>query len=460
MCPRERRLKKKRRLRRQLASGTGVTLGATLLVGGTAQAACTCTVDSLADPTDAGHTTLRDAITSAEANAGLDTITFASGLSGTITLGSELPTISDALTISGPGASALAISGNDSTRILHLNGSAGFPVTISGLTLTHGKGSAGQGGGAINSYNAGLTLSGTVLSYNNMADGGGGAIYAYSSFGFLTIEDSTLSGNTAGGGGAIYAVGQGEAIRNSTFTGNHAVYRGGAIGVDDPTGPTTIVNSTLTGNMSTGNATGSRGGAIYVYGAEGGVALEGSTVAGNSARDGGGIFNLGAFSSPPVAMYGSIVANNTASLTGPDLGHGPFTSQFSLLESISGAAVSDTVPGSDITGQDPQIGGLASNGGPTQTMKPAITSPAVDRGRVIDLTADQRGQPRPFDLPSVPNSSAPGADGSDMGAVELQPSDVPAPAVSAKKKKKCKRKKHKRSVESAKKKKCKKKKRR
>ena len=76
--------------RRPLATGAGVTVGATLLMGGVAQAACTCNVDSLADPTALGHTTLRDAVTSAQANPG-STITFASGLSGTITLGKHPP---------------------------------------------------------------------------------------------------------------------------------------------------------------------------------------------------------------------------------------------------------------------------------------------------------------------------------------------------------------------------------
>ena len=31
---------------------------------------------------------------------------------------------------------------------------------------------------------------------------------------------------------------------------------------------------------------------------------------------------------------------------------------------------------------------------------------------------------RPIDLPSIPNSAAPGADGSDIGAVEFQPSNA------------------------------------
>jgi hypothetical protein len=56
-------------LGRSIATGAGVTVGATLLISGAAQAACTCTVDSLQDPTEASHTTLRDAITSANATS-------------------------------------------------------------------------------------------------------------------------------------------------------------------------------------------------------------------------------------------------------------------------------------------------------------------------------------------------------------------------------------------------------
>ena len=123
--------------------------------------------------------------------------------------------------------------------------------------------------------------------------------------------------------------------------------------------------------------------------------------------------------------------------------------------------MNETVPGSDILGQDPQLGALAANGGPTQTMKPAATSPVVDQGSAFGLGTDQRGLARPFDAPTIPNS---GGDASDIGAVELQASEVPPvpPAAAAPvqaKKKKCKKKKHKRSAESAKKK-CKKKKKR
>ncbi|MGA9636757.1 MAG: choice-of-anchor Q domain-containing protein [Solirubrobacterales bacterium] len=74
------------------------------------------------------------------------------------------------------------------------------------------------------------------------------------------------------------------------------------------------------------------------------------------------------------------------------------------------------------------MGGLANNGGPTQTQMPAVTSPVVDKGiSPGPLTTDQRGDPRRVDT-SVPNA----ADGTDIGAVELStgpPGEAPAGAV-------------------------------
>jgi len=56
-------------------------------------------------------------------------------------------------------------------------------------------------------------------------------------------------------------------------------------------------------------------------------------------------------------------------------------------------------------------------------MKPALTSPAIDKGAAFGLTTDQRSSARPVDIPTIPNSGALGADGSDIGAYEL-PSNV------------------------------------
>ncbi|MCK6532490.1 MAG: right-handed parallel beta-helix repeat-containing protein [Polyangiaceae bacterium] len=58
----------------------------------------------------------------------------------------------------------------------------------------------------------------------------------------------------------------------------------------------------------------------------------------------------------------------------------------------------------DTLGQDPQLAALADNGGPTQTLMPSATSPALGLGQSCPAT-DQRGQPRP-------------TNGCDSGAVE------------------------------------------
>jgi hypothetical protein len=448
------------RKRSRIATGVGVGAGATLAIGGATAQAANFTVTTLDDTTDLG--TLRTAIANAQlpGNSG-SKITFQSGLSGTVHLGSTLPEISQATTIEGPGAAQITISGEDHYGILELDSMQdGFPVSISGLTLRDGN--AGEGA-AINTYNADLTLAGMVIR-DNVANSIGGAIEAYSGLGSLMISDSTLSGNStiAGVGGAIYAVGQPLTVENSTCAGNESPYRGGAIALDEPSGPSKIENSTFTANKLTTYSATSSGGAVYSYGADKGVTITGSTIVGNSATYGGGVFNHGAFSAPPIAVRDTIVSGNSATLTGPNLG-GPFAAAFSLLGNTAGATVTETVPGSDILGQDPQLGALAANGGPTQTMKPAATSPVIDRGSAFGLTADQRGQARIFDAPTVANGAV--SDASDIGAVELQAGDLPAapPPAAAVTRKKCKKKhrKHKRSAQSSKKKKkCKKKKRR
>src|SRR6516225_3437124 len=69
----------------------------------------TFTVLNLAD---SGPGSLRQAILDANAQPGADTIQFAHGLHGTIALTSGELDITDDLTIDGPGAGRLAVSGN------------------------------------------------------------------------------------------------------------------------------------------------------------------------------------------------------------------------------------------------------------------------------------------------------------------------------------------------------------
>src|SRR5262249_6491849 len=93
----------------------------------------TFTVTNLAD---SGTGSLRVAVLAANAAPGADTIRFAPGLRGTIPLASEITITSD-LTIDGPNASQLTVSGGNTTRVFHVSGSATH-LTIDGLTVANG----------------------------------------------------------------------------------------------------------------------------------------------------------------------------------------------------------------------------------------------------------------------------------------------------------------------------------
>src|SRR5262245_12819801 len=96
-------------------------------------AACRLGIETLEDRTvpstftvlnvaDSGDGSLRAAIQAAEANPGADVIQFASRVHGTITLTTgELDVRSD-LTIDGPGADRLTVSGNDASRVFDVVG--------------------------------------------------------------------------------------------------------------------------------------------------------------------------------------------------------------------------------------------------------------------------------------------------------------------------------------------------
>jgi predicted outer membrane repeat protein len=474
MSGRERRLQRKRRRARQLTAGAGVTVGATLLMGGTAQAVSTFQVNSLEDPTDAGHTTLHDAMVLANANPDDSVITFASGLSGSVDLTANLPYVNWSTDIQGPGADKVTIDAHNARRIFHAVGLANPGLQISGLTLKDGNNTADVRGGAL--FVAGgspVAVSDTVWVGNTAGEGG--AIYSLN--GTLDVQRSTFIGNSApgtDGGGAISSYGTALTITDSVVSGNDANVAGGirasqsgtfgSMQMDDSTvsgntsddccggllseetATTQIRNSTISGNIVSPGPSGG----MYVQGP---LTVTGSTIVGNVANTGGGIY--GSLTDDPTVLD-SIVAGNLAPY-GPDVAN-DVNAAFSLFGSTSGNSINSTVPGSNLTGVNPQLGPLAQNGGPTPTMKPAATSPVIDRGSAFGLGSDQRGLARTFDAPTIPQGG--GSDGTDIGSVELQASDVPpAPAGpgSTTPKRKCKKKKHKRSAASAKKKKCKKK---
>jgi hypothetical protein len=163
---------------------------------------------------DSGPGSLRQAI--ADAASG-DCITFSSQIHGqAITLLSSL-TISKDLTITGPGASQLAVHGAGVVGLIAVRG--GAVVTVSGLTIRDGvRGIDNQGGN--------LTIIDCVITGNSAGppwDGAG----IYNKDGSLTLRDSQVTGNSV-----VYASGGGIANSNATLTidgslinNNSALYR-------------------------------------------------------------------------------------------------------------------------------------------------------------------------------------------------------------------------------------------
>jgi len=377
----------------RIAAGAGLTAGATLALAGSAEAA-TFNVTTLAD---SGPGSLRQAFTDSQASAGADTITFASGLSGTITLASSMPILNQPLTIQGPGPQALTINANNQ-GIFQINANATDAFNISGLTLT-----GATNGGPISS-SANLTVSNCVIS-NNVTPS-----TPLSSGGPLHLLDSAVVNNT------------------SRFDGPGGVFVGGNANFESQ-----IRNSTISGNSVPGASPGyldTYGGGVYV-GSNTRLTITDSTISGNSVRAGqpGGNHHGGGISVYPgggmyqagrLALQDTIVAGNIAVGPGPDI-FGNAGAAFSLIGNTSGANIVNTVANSNITGADPQLGPVAANGGSVPTQALSASSPALDKGAAFGLANDGRGLPRPLDCPQIANSAGAGADGSDIGAFELQP---------------------------------------
>lgn len=324
---------------RRLGLAAGAAIGSSTLAASAAQAddfVVTTTADSATTMRAEGDLTLRDAVLAANATAGADTITFASGLSGTLRLtGGVLEVAPGGLTITGPGSTVLSVSGDanddgapDAGDSRHFLVDEGAALTLSGLTLTEGtspefsspKYFSGGGSivvrstGALDLRDAAITASttdsigGAILTSGdttvvrstfsgNASNGPGGAI-AHSGqiafgdrstraetrpgyLGALTIEDSSFTGNAGFFGGAVartkYAPSDSVApltVTGSTFAGNLSVAEGGALHVADvaPSQPASIARSAFTGNTAGIGNSTSGGGAIVLGGSGAGTA--------------------------------------------------------------------------------------------------------------------------------------------------------------------------------------------
>lgn len=406
----------------------------------------TYTVNTSGDPGPLGTVSLRQAITSANAAAG-NVVQFSPALIGsTITLVSGEIAITKPMTVSGPGADALTISGNDVSRIFYIRAvpddavPSHMQVNISGVTLTKGHGSFA--GGAIFAEHAQLGLSYSTISASKAGFFGGGL---YSVLGNPTVQHCRLIANQAVYGGAFTSVGDAAVnLLFDTISGNSAAEQGGGVFISGS--PSALIGrSTISGNMVlqpdvgsntqggggvafanmvvngtanvyestiTQNYSPSGGGGIALLDAQSGNAARVyfSTIVGNSAavdETGIGITSAGG----TVTIYNTIAANNFSQSGADDLA-GSFKSRQSLIKSPGSAIITGT---GSVIGVDPQLGPLADNGGSTLTMLPSATSPAVHgvtcSACVSFVVLDQRGAIR--------------HNPSDIGAVERQyPEDL------------------------------------
>jgi CSLREA domain-containing protein len=363
--------------------------------------ATTITVTSTAD--GLGGCTLRNAIKAANQNTAqgtcpagqpsptADTIDFSVPAGSTITLTSALPAITSDVNISGPGQGQLTVSGADTYHPLKV--SSGAVVSISGLTISHGKWSVACScfGGAI-SNSGNLTLNGVAVTQSSVTDvfGVGGGIF---NDGTMTIQNSTVSSNTVSASGGANQDPRGGGIYNngtmslvlSTVTGNTASgsgatntspARGGGIFNDDA-GNLTIDRSTVSSNAATANAMGGnsalgQGGAIFN---RHNLTITRSTVSENTASasngtgfntaEGGGIVNVGP-SNPgdvTVTIDRSTLSDNTATESGG-------TSEAGGMEILPGTY---TIKSSTIAHNSAGTGANLINGG-TPTFKNTIVS--------------------------------------------------------------------------------------
>jgi hypothetical protein len=443
-------------------SGLAVVLGGNFIVNTNADASDADTSDGLCDTdlaTAGSQCTLRAAVEQANADTGSNNINFAPSVTGTITLtlGELSLTSPDGISINGPGARVLTVSGNNASRVFSL-----FPgsiAAISGLTISNGLAQPSiliptiLGGGGI--LNVGSTLALTDVTVSNNAavgsaslftptpDASGGGILSV--LGLMSIVRSTISNNSATGGNAFIC---------PTFplcaTPPNLAGSGSGGGIENY-GTLLMTNSTISGNTATG------GNGIATIPV---LATPGSATGGGIDNDGGGTLflvsvtvsnntaNAGTTPGLPIPVVGTgggvsqtsggviigntIVAGNKVGPppgiplpTSPDVVGSFASAGYNLIGKSDGG--SGFAPPLDQTGTvvaplNPQLGPLANYGGPTDTHNLLPGSPAIDLGKNLGTppdTTDQRGKPRTFDFnPAVGPALA--GDETDIGSFELQ----------------------------------------
>lgn len=362
----------------------------------------------------------------------------------------------DDLTLRGPGADLLTLDGLDSDRII-LHPASGS-LTIENLTIANGRFEAvdndiGFGGcvatGAtlrlrnavirdctavgVGSY-GGAVLSGFMSMIDSTITGStafgdhptnGTAAYGGGAFSYgVDIIDSTISGNSAIGtdnaplshweiGGGLFVARNGGSIERSTISDNFAIRFAGGLTQE---GDLILRNSTISGN-----ATGQDDGGGLRVRQFTSVLIENSTITGNHAgSSGGGVSFID--NALPSTFASTIISGNSADIDGADVNSSMPLSISGSNNLIQQASASLALP-TDTLVDDPLLGPLADNGGPTRTHALGMDSPAANQGsNPQNRSTDQRGIGYQREVNGL----------ADIGAFEIQgaepgqPTELPA----------------------------------
>jgi hypothetical protein len=263
-------------------------------------------------------------------------------------------------------------------------------VRVSKLTVTGG-------------LSAGIENSGTLVMQRSLVTRNGEANdYGILNMGTATLRQSTVSFNLGTGilNGTPYQQAT-LAVIDSTVNDNESESNGGGI---TNYGTAAVVRSTIAHNESAD----AEGGGLQNWGP---LTILQSTITGNVGDAGAG----GLDNHASAELTATILAGNVGS--GPSDCGGDFGSIVSHGYNLIGTITEDDpcptiqLASTDQAGTtppiDPRLLPLANYGGPTQTMKPASNSPAVDAIPIGALatdgtalcpasgTTDQRGKPRP-----------------------------------------------------------------
>ena len=332
------------------------------------------TVYTVTTTADGGPGSLRQALADANSVPGPATITFA--VTGTITLAGPLPPIGDDLTLQGPGADQLAISGAGLYRILDISPTVTntVTVTVADLALVDGRAPHGEHGGAIRSRGDLQLLQ--VALHDNVSPLAGGAIYAAA--GSLDIVASQVQSNSAG---SIYV----EDARTS-ITGTVLAYSAGGALVAYHAPPLHITATQITSNTGLGieagysdldlaevqvNANGGGGVASFA----GTISLRDSVLIGNHGDEGGAIYSLwGA-----VILTATLLQGNVADSSGGGVYIGGGSNGLTMTHTTLSA------------NQAPYGAGIYLGGGSLQVQSANILANVGDHGPALYFAAPQDG---------------------------------------------------------------------